>query len=53
MDNIYRIFENNDGILSEIAFVSGQIVKDYLESCNVHNEDERISYFAQKIKVEK
>ena len=51
--DIYRIFELNNGILYEIAFVkSKNSTKFYLESSNLHNKDTNVSYFAQKIKVE-
>ena len=51
--DIYRIFEFNNGILYEIAFVkSKDSTKFYLESSNLHNKDTNVSYFAQKIKVE-
>lgn len=51
--DIYRIFELNNGILYEIAFVkSKDSTKFYLESSNLHNTDTNVSYFAQKIKVE-
>ena len=54
MEDIYRIYEVNHGILNEIAFVeSEKSMREYLESCNKWNKDRDIIYFAEKIKIEK
>lgn len=54
MEDIYRIYEVNHGMLKEIAFVEGEKnMKEYLKSCNKWNEDSDIIYFAEKIKIEK
>lgn len=51
---IFRIFEVKQSILTEIAFVvSEESAENYLNSCNIHNENNNVFYFAQKIKVEK
>lgn len=53
MLDIYRIFEYNNGTLTELAFVSTkESTKFYLESCYFHNTSPEIFYFAQKINVE-
>lgn len=50
MQEVFRIFELRHGILTELAFVLGESsTQFYLESCNSHNADESVSYFAQKI----
>lgn len=54
MEDIYRIYEVNYGMLEEIAFVKGkENMKEYLELCNKWNKDSNIIYFAEKIKIEK
>ena len=54
MEDIYRIYKVNHGILEEIAFIEGKKnMKEYLESCNRWNKDRDIIYFAEKIKIEK
>ena len=51
---IYRIFQLDAGILRQIAFVLGkQSTQFYLSSCNSHNTDSNVSYFAQKIQIER
>ena len=54
MQDIFRIFEVRSGVLYEIAFVATeQSTRFYLQSCNTHNTDENVYYFAQKIKIER
>lgn len=51
---IFRIFQLESGILRQIAFVAGkQSTQFYLSSCNLHNTDPNVSYFAQKIQIER
>lgn len=53
MLKIFRIFEIRNDFLFELAFVANEeIAKEYLESCNRHNKDKNVSYFAEEIKVE-
>ena len=53
MQDIFRIFEVRNGILHELAFVAGkQSTQFYLFSCNSHNSDQNVFYFAQRIKIE-
>ena len=53
MEEIFRIFQVRDGNIQEIAFVADkQSTQFYLQSCNSHNDDEEVSYFAQKLQIE-
>lgn len=53
MQDIFRIFEVRQGVLCEIAFVATkQSTQFYLQSCNSHNTDQNVFYFAQRIKIE-
>lgn len=52
-EDIYRIFECQNGVLFQLAFVIQQSVQDYLESCYKYNSNQNTFYFAQKIKIEK
>lgn len=54
MQEIFRIFEIRQGMLCELAFVaSKQSTQFYLDSCNSHNTEEKVFYFAQKIQIER
>ena len=54
MQDIFRIFEVRQGVLYELAYVvTKQSTQFYLESCNSHNTDENVFYFAQKIQIER
>ena len=53
MKDIYRIFECQDGVLTELVFIAGkENAIEYLASCQKHNTDETIFYFSEKIKIE-
>lgn len=54
MQDIFRIFEVRCGVMTEIVFVATkQSTQFYLQSCNSHNTDENVFYFAQKIQIER
>ena len=54
MTDIYRVFECRNGVLTELVFIqSVESMKEYLYSCNLHNTDQNVFYFSQKIKIEK
>lgn len=55
MIDIYRIFECQNGELTELAFLQGkEAAASYLESCNKHNPNaENIFYFSELIHIEK
>lgn len=54
MSEVFRIFECRHGVLYEIAFVLGeQSTQFYLTSCNLHNTQENVFYFAEKIIIER
>lgn len=53
MQDIYRIFECQDGKLTELVFIQSKAsALEYLNSCNTHNTDENTFYFAHLLKVE-
>lgn len=53
MNDIYRVYEVNHGVLNEIAFVKGkENMEAYLNSCCKWNKDNEIIYFSEKIKIE-
>ena len=51
-NTVYRIFKKENNDLQEIAFVSSEIVNDFLESCRKDNKKENVFFFAQKIMIE-
>lgn len=54
MDTIYRLCEYCDGYISQIAFVEGkENAIEFLNSCNSHNENDNVFYFAIEIQIER
>ena len=54
MQDIFRVFEIRNDIITELAFIKGQEeTSSYLSSCNNHNsEPVETSYFAAKIQIQ-
>lgn len=54
MNTVYRLCEYRDGFINEIAFVEGkENAIEFLNSCNSHNEEDNVFYFAVPIQIER